>query len=66
MKEVHCIEIISKLRTLVEMYFSFILLLALSPIEDLHVKLRSATVIVEQQEPLIVRVRQVGNPKRKV
>jgi hypothetical protein len=40
----------------VEVYFSFILLLALCPIEDLHVKLQSSTVIVELQEPPLMQI----------
>jgi hypothetical protein len=39
-----------------EMNFSFILLLALHPIEDLHVKLRRATMIVEQQEEALMQI----------
>jgi hypothetical protein len=38
------------------MNFSFILLLALRPIKDLLVKLQTATVIVEQQEPPLIQI----------
>jgi hypothetical protein len=38
------------------MNFSFIFLLTLCPIEDLHVKLRCAVVIVEQQEEALMKV----------
>jgi hypothetical protein len=44
------------MKSLVEMHFSFIFLLALRPIEDLHVRLRSATVVVEQQEPPLMQI----------
>jgi hypothetical protein len=39
-----------------EMNFSFILLLALCPIEDLHIKLRRAIVIVEQKEEALMQI----------
>jgi hypothetical protein len=39
-----------------EMNFSFIFHLALCPIEDLHIKLRHATVIVEQQEEALIQI----------
>jgi hypothetical protein len=39
-----------------KMNFSFILFLALCPIEDLHVKLRRATVIVEKQKEALMHV----------
>jgi hypothetical protein len=35
---------------LVEVYFSLILLLALSTVEDLHIKLRRTNMIVERHE----------------
>jgi hypothetical protein len=39
-----------------KMHFSFILLLVLCPIEDLHVKLRCATVIVEQHKDALLQI----------
>jgi hypothetical protein len=39
-----------------KMHFSFILLLALCPIEDLHVKLRRATMIVEQHKEALMQI----------
>jgi hypothetical protein len=39
-----------------KMNFSFILLLALCPIKDLHVKLRRAIVIVEQQKEALMQI----------
>jgi hypothetical protein len=38
------------------MNFRFILLVALCPIEDLHVKLRCATVILEQQKEALMQI----------
>jgi hypothetical protein len=38
------------------MHFSFIFLLALRPIEDLHVKFCRATVVIEQQEPPLMQI----------
>jgi hypothetical protein len=48
--------ITSKDKSLVEMHFSFIFLLALRPIKDLHVKLRRAAVVIEQQEPPLMQI----------
>jgi hypothetical protein len=38
------------------MHFSFIFLLALRPIKDLHIKLHCATVVIEQQEPPLMQI----------
>jgi hypothetical protein len=48
--------ITSKKKSLVEMHFSFIFLLALSPIEYLHVKFHCATVVIEQQEQPLMQI----------
>jgi hypothetical protein len=48
--------------------FSFILLLALCPIEDLHVKLRRTTMVVEEHKKALMQVMilcKLGQPPLK-